>query len=208
MLNRLDNLPPNKGTWLTKRLAQDQIDTGVTIQGKPTTSKQSIKKAVKRLKWNTWKTNMNRKSTLCIYQYRDQWGKNPWLGADETTIRWIRCRIGDIQLHHRTAHWDNQSDKCSFCPSERETLEHVLVKCPGYQKERQEALERLRSHVGQDKTDEWLAIESTEEQAAAILGITGEPDEATIDIAKELVNRIWEKREVKESDRETQEQTE
>ncbi len=124
-----------------------KLDIGLQVRGKPTTSKQSIKKAVRKIYLQKWKNNMTHKSTLALYKHKNEWGKNPWLGHDETTVRWIRCRIGDIHLHHRTAHWKNHSDKCSFCPAERETLIHVLVTCPGYHRERHRAIENLRTHI-------------------------------------------------------------
>ncbi len=48
--------------------------------------------------------------------------------------------------------------------------------------------------------NECLATESHEAQAAKVLGITGEHDENTTQIAKQYVKEIWEKRQKQEDE--------
>ena len=141
-------------------------------------SKLTLKKIINKYDTECWKEEMAKKSTLTIYRRFKKEIKGEQDLYDNTPAATImyRCRSNSLYLNIKKKHQGGNT-KCPFC-GEDETLQHFLLHCPNYSKERQELSSLQRPYI------------EDEEQ---IIGETlfGQHKEA----AKKSIYKMWRRRE-------------
>ncbi len=91
----------------------------------------------------------------------------------------------------RNYHWSEFCSKvCYMCDKgEDETVEHVMLECEKYQRDRLEMMEVAVSEMGWDVNE---VIEITEKEwMVLLLGLSGEASERMVEAVKRFLERVW-----------------
>ena len=77
---------------------------------------------------------MENKSTLQWYRAKERPEAINWHVGDWGSRLLVRARTGTLEVKARSR--DEQDQNCKFCRDERETIEHLIVECHGYEQQR------------------------------------------------------------------------
>ena len=100
-------------------------------------------------------------------------------------------RAGALGVNGRTYSWnERREDKCFMCDGdEKETVEHLLMECGAYERERQSMMEVILNEggeineVGHERTsEEWMAM---------IVGLSEGATVAILESVKRYLENMW-----------------
>ena len=83
--------------------------------------------------WETerWRSSMLTKSTLENYRLKNVICREDIYDNSKCSDLLFKARAGSLETNLRTKHWSGQPESCPLCGAPQETLEHVLLLCPG-----------------------------------------------------------------------------
>ena len=130
---------------------------------------------------------MEKKSTLKWYKTKEKPSFEKYYDGSKGGDLLFQARTQCLPINSRTYRWNpNRSKSCIFC-KEEETIEHLLMRCPEYKREREIALHLLQEEI---------PIGTEDETIRTILCLR-EDGQARPEISKNYLWRIWKIRERK-----------
>jgi hypothetical protein len=156
--------------------------------------KGKIDKRVRRVGLEKWRLGIEQKVTLGLYKRKEfpAWDRvydGSW-GAQLL----FKVRTGSLELAARTYRWEGNGDLCNSCQEGvRETVEHFVVKCRAYDREREEWWRGIRAEVGNERWEQNRG--DVEGFMALILGMDYTEEGRVGEVAKEFLVKAWGRRE-------------
>ena len=95
--------------------------------------KESIIMKIKE--WDTarWRREAEEKSTLSIYRiHKTNIKEESWIDNTEETTLMTRARTNTLSLNWRNR-YQGKSEACPYNDCDKETLEHFILECKGYE---------------------------------------------------------------------------
>ncbi|MPC87583.1 hypothetical protein E2C01_082449 [Portunus trituberculatus] len=96
-----------------------------------------------------------------------------------------------MDVNARSYRWsESRSKVCHMCDSgEDETVEHVMLECVKYARDRYEMIQVVLTELGHDRNER---VEKTgREWMVVLLGLSKETNERIIEAVKEFLERMW-----------------
>ena len=118
--------------------------------------KERVKAAVMALEQRKWRARVVLSPKLDFYAaWKKDMGREDYLDEPDAVSRrlWTKLRTGCLELRIETGRWERVSVRgrqvaiprklrlCRLCGAETEDAEHVLLRCPSYDKERSQFVE-------------------------------------------------------------------
>ncbi len=153
--------------------------------------KSEIDREVKCVGLNKWKNEMGRKSTLEWYKEKAAPMYERWYDGSLGGDLLFRARAQCMDVNARSYRWsESRSKVCQMCDmGEDETVEHVVLECAKYARDRYEMMQVVLTelgHTGNDRVEktgrEWMVL---------LLGLCGGVNERMIEAVKEFLERMW-----------------
>ena len=154
---------------------------------------KDIKKHIANNGLNKWQAGAAGKSSLKWYRKKQKPEKENWYQGDWGGKLLFKARSGTLEIKGRNR--DGQDQNCHYCPGERETIEHLIVACRGYEAERQRLITSVANYIGQE---EWANRLGEEDGGVStILGLHRIKGEAlkVVPFTKIFLTSCWEKSE-------------
>ena len=121
-----------------------------------------------------WRTGMERKPTLKWYTRKQKPEKIGWHTGDWGSRLLFKARSGTLEVNGRKR--EEQEQSCSFCVGVKETIEHLIVECDGYEGERKQLKEKVIAIIGEE---EWYRrLEEGDGGITTVLGLYGDIKES------------------------------
>lgn len=156
--------------------------------------KKVIESCVKWEGLRRWRERMEQKSSLEWYKSK----KAPQY------VRWYDCRLGGdllfqararcINVNARNFRWSESGCKaCQMCESGvDETVEHVILECGKYERDRQELLRVVQKEIFLKESEIYgVNVRTKREWMLLLLGLNGEVNDCTMNAMKIFLERVW-----------------
>ena len=156
--------------------------------------KNVIDKEVRQVGLSKWKNDMERKKTLEWFKEKEAPMYVRWYDGSLGGDLLFRARAQCMDVNTRNYRWSESHSKvCQMCDrGEDETVEHVLLECETYSRERWVMMQVVLSELG---CEENVLVERTgKEWLVLLLGLCKETTERMIVAVKEFLERMWSKR--------------
>jgi len=156
--------------------------------------KPVIDKKVKELGYRKWKDGINRKETLEWYRVKERPSKETWYDGSIGGQLLFKARTQSLELNARTYRWSENGEKlCRNCNlGADETVLHVVVECPRYERDRAEVIRVATEAIG---IEGWRVIrEGADHGIRYMLGLEKEHVECVIEAMKDFLECAWSKR--------------
>ena len=156
---------------------------------------REIRKRVEENGLARWHAGMESKSTLKWYRNKERPEALQWHVGDWGSRLLVKTRTGTLEVKARDR--EERDQGCSSCRDVRETVEHFLVECVRYEREREMLIGSVKAMIGEQ---EWYRRLGEEEDSGAltVLGLyQGERErqrEAIVKVTKEFLVQAWGKR--------------
>ncbi|XP_063877492.1 uncharacterized protein LOC135109778 [Scylla paramamosain] len=153
--------------------------------------KNEIDKEVKCVGLNEWKNEMERKKTLEWYKEKEAPRYERWYDGSLGGDLLFRARAQCMDVNARSYRWsESRSKVCQMCDmGEDETVEHVVLECVQYARDRNEMMQVILTELGHDRNER---VEKTgKEWMVLLLGLCREANERMIEAVKEFLERMW-----------------
>ena len=157
--------------------------------------KLKIGRKVKELGLAKWKAGMSEKTTLSLYRMKEKPGCETFYDGGWGSQLLFGARSQSLKLNARTARWnDRRSKACLVCDNgDDETVEHMVVNCNGYERERDEYMKVVISKYGREQFAAWT--EQDDNGLAVFFRLLQGVDDECMDAMKDLLEKMWKKRE-------------
>lgn len=162
--------------------------------------KKEIGRRVQEVARDEWAENMRNKSSLEWYRCKQQPRREPFYDGSIGSELIFKARTKSLELNSRTYRWANEGNKaCKMCESgEDETVEHILLKCVRYERERREMLGAIVQEIGEDEWNdvvgryEWVI----DRIVIYLLGLSdlNKWNESTAQSVKDYLEVVWRRR--------------
>ena len=164
------------------------------IEGNLEKSKKMIDTYVKNKGRMEWNNAMENKSSLVWYKRKTTPKFESWYDGSLGGDLLFRARARALDVNARNYRWsDSGEKKCLKCAANvDETVEHVVLECPFYTRERDEMWETLRGEPGCMELRN-MRMEGMEAMVY-ILGLNGGCPKSGIDAVKRYLEKMWGKR--------------
>ena len=126
--------------------------------------KSEIDRIVKQVGLNEWKNKMEHKSTLEWYREKVAPMYERWYDGSLGGDLLFRARAQCMDVNARNYRWsESRSKVCQMCDmGEDETVEHVMLECVKYARDRHEMMQVVLRELGQDRVEktgrEWMVV--------------------------------------------------
>ena len=153
--------------------------------------KSEIDRDVKSVGLNEWRNGMERKSTLEWYKVKEAPMYERWYDGSLGGDLLFRARAQCMDVNARNYRWsESRSKVCQMCDlGEDETVEHVMLECERYERDRREMMQVVLAELGHNRNErvektgwEWMVL---------LLGLCRETNERMIEAVKEFLERMW-----------------
>ena len=153
--------------------------------------KSVIDSEVKRVGLNKWKNEMERKQTLEWYREKEEPKYEKCYDGSLGGDLLFQARAQCMDVNARNYRWsESQSKVCQMCDmGEDETVEHVVLECERYNRERMEMMRVVLVEMGYEAN---VRVERTgREWMVLLLGLCDESTERMITAVKEFLEKMW-----------------
>ena len=148
-----------------------------------------------------WKEGMSEKSSLEWYARKDEPRSECFYDGSRSGELLFKARTQSLEVNSRTYRWENDGDKtCKMCDSGRdETIEHVLLECEKYERERRSMIEDVKEEIGSElwesMVQEGEGINPTR-VVLFLLGLSTEDEwnSTTVERVKAFLESMWTER--------------
>lgn len=150
-----------------------------------------IDQEVKRVGLSKWRNEMERKNTLEWYKEKETPAYESWYDGSLGSDLLFRARAQCMDVNVRNYRWSESGSKmCQMCDmGEDETVEHVLLECEKYDRERMDMMRVVLTEMGCEMN---ALIERTgREWMVLLLGLCGDTTVHMIDAMKMSVKKMW-----------------
>ena len=131
--------------------------------------------------YQDWKKGMEGKSTLRWYRNKKMIGREEWYQGDWAGKLLFKARSDTLELNGRNR--DVREQRCQLCNEEKETLEHFIIECEKYRKQRKILDTQIAKIIGRK---EWEKRKDGEDRGIlTVLGLTNDKD-----IDKRIVSHV------------------
>lgn len=162
--------------------------------------RKKLDQKVKEKSQQKWERGLRNKSSLEVYRKKTQPRVEDIYHGGKGCQLLFKSRTGSLGVRAKTVKWEKSGEKCICCElGEGETVEHLLLKCPLYGVERENA---ERDYVRLFGGSLWSRIVGGEDKGlSVILGFHSQENDidskrlSTVRITKRLLERVWQKRE-------------
>ena len=150
--------------------------------------RSEIDRVVKGVGLDDWRNRMEQKSTLEWYREKEAPRYVKWYEGSLGGDLLFRARAQCMDVNARNYRWsESRSKVCQMCNmGEDETVEHVVLECEKYARDRYEMMQVVLRELGHDRVEmtgrEWMVV---------LLGLCGETNERMIEAVKEFLERMW-----------------
>ncbi|XP_050705903.1 uncharacterized protein LOC126991179 [Eriocheir sinensis] len=150
--------------------------------------KNVIDMAVKDEGLSKWKNEMERKETLDWYREKEAPKCEVWYEGSLGGDLLFRARAQCLDVNARNYRWsESRSKVCQMCDrGVDETVQHVVLECKKYDRERTKMMHVFLSEMGRDVNGrtgrEWMVL---------LLGLSGETSGRVIEAVKEFLEGMW-----------------
>ena len=153
--------------------------------------KSEIDRAVRYVGLSKWKNEMERKKTLEWYREKEAPMYVKWYDGSLGGDLLFRARAQCMNVNARNYRWSESHSKvCGMCNmGEDETVEHVVLECEKYDRERREMMRVILLELGCNENE--LVEKTGREWMVLLLGLCGETTETMIGAVKEYLERMW-----------------
>ena len=119
--------------------------------------KREINESVKEYGKSKWREGINQKSSLDWYALKECPKTEPCYDGSLGSELLFKARTKSLELNSGTYRWENNGEKtCRKCDTGvDETVEHVLLECVKYERDREHMLNVVKEAVGPDR---WAEI--------------------------------------------------
>ena len=150
-----------------------------------------IDQEVKRVGLRKWRNEMERKSTLEWYKEKEAPAYERWYDGSLGSDLLFRARAQCMDVNERKYRWSDSGSKvCQMCDmGEDETVEHVLLECGKYDRERMDMMRVVLTEMGFRMND--LVEMTGRERMVLLLGLCGDATECMIEAVKMFLERMW-----------------
>lgn len=183
----LEEYEKGQTTWI-KTLKAYMLNMNLTLRDIKNVKKESIIMKIKE--WDTarWRREAEEKSTLSIYRiHKNNIKEESWIDNTEETTLMTRARTNTLSLNWRNR-YQGKSEVCPYNDSDKETLEHFVLECRGY-----ESIRRKFNILSSNEN------ENKEELLAQIL-LFNVSNNKEMQEKKEYIKEIWKARYKKEKE--------
>jgi len=145
---------------------------------------------VKCVGLSKWKNELERKKSLEWYKEKEAPKYVKWyeesLGGDL-----FRARAQCMDVNARNYRWsESRSKVCQMCDmGEDETVEHVILECEKYGRDRTEMMRVILPELGCNMNE--MVEKTGREWMVLLLGLCRETSEKMIVAVKEYLERMW-----------------
>ena len=149
---------------------------------------------------NEWKENMRGKDTLDWYMAKASPKKELFYDGSMASELLFKARTKSLELNSRTYKWNDEGSKvCNKCDrGVDETIEHVMLECEKYEREREEMLNVVKLELGPTLWDNMCQLAEGNPQYLVVyllgLSLTDNWNEVTIEGVKSFLESMWLKR--------------
>ena len=152
--------------------------------------------------------SMGMKSSLDWYMCKTQPRSECFYDGSVGSELFFKARTKSLEVYSRVYRWSNEGSKiCRMC--ERgvdETIEHLLLQCEGYDREREMMLYVVKREMGEGKWEEICEMQEWElvRPVLCLLGLSrmDKWNRETVESVKDFLERVWMKRSLANEDRE------
>ena len=134
---------------------------------------------------------MERKSTMEWYREKEAPKCVTWYEGSLGGDLLFRARAKCMEVNARNYRWsESRSKVCQMCArGEDETVEHVILECEKYDRDRREMMGVILPELGCRVNE---MVEKTEKEwMLLLLGLSTETTEVMIAAVKEYLERMW-----------------
>lgn len=171
--------------WKVMNRSREGLEWGVNRW------KSEIDRTVKCVGLSKWKNEMERKSTMEWYREKEAPMYVKWYEGSLGGDLLFRARAKCMDVNARNYRWsESRSKVCQMCDmGEDETIEHVMLECEKYDRDRIEMMRVIFPELGWDESER---MEKTgKEWMVLLLGLSTETTEVMIEAVKEFLERMW-----------------
>jgi hypothetical protein len=128
--------------------------------------KKKINDRIQRVGLEIWKAGVVNKRTLASYSWKERPSKERCYNGGWEGELLFKARAGCLEVRARTYRWSGEGDLCGVCRTgERETIEHFIMDCEGYNIERTALLQLAEVALG----GEWAMVRGDRQTLLAML---------------------------------------
>ena len=150
-----------------------------------------IDQEVKRVGLSKWRNEMERKNTLEWYKEKDTPAYERWYDGSLGSDLLFRARAQCMDVNVRNYRGSESGSKvCQMCDmGEDETVEHVLLECDKYDRERMNMMRVVLTEMGCEMNE--LVERTGREWMVLLLGLCRDTTERMIEAVKTFLERMW-----------------
>ena len=153
--------------------------------------KTEIDRVVKDVGLRKWRNEMEKKKTLEWYKEKKVPSYESLYDGSLGSDLLFQARTQCMDVNARNYRWSESGSKeCQMCDmGEDETVEHVILECEKYDRERMEMMRVVLDELGCEMNE---VVEMTgREWMVLLLGLCGETCERVMDAVKVFLEKMW-----------------
>ena len=153
--------------------------------------KKEIERMVMQYGLLKWKNGLENKSTMAWYKRKQAPRYESWYDGSVGGDLLFRARAQCMDVNARNYRWTESGSKaCQKCETGvDETVEHVVLECERYERERVEMMQAVMSEMGCEE-GVWMEL-TGEEWMTLLLGLHDEKNVEMIVAVKKYLERMW-----------------
>ena len=153
--------------------------------------KREIDRVVKGVGLNKWRNEMERKKTLEWYREKKAPKYVKWCDGSLGGDLLFQARTQCMDVNERNYRWSESGSKvCQMCDmGEDETVEHVMLECGKYDRERMEMMQVILTEMGCEMNQ--LVEKTGREWMVLLLDLCEETTERMIVAVKGFMEKMW-----------------
>ena len=162
--------------------------------------KREINRRVQDTRVDKWHRSMQAKSSLEYYLAKPKPKSETFYDGSVGGALLFKARTKSLEVFGRIYRWMNEGSKlCKMCDrGVDQTMEHLLVKCSGYERERRVMVNAIRQEIGDEKWNEiteWMEWDVGRLTCFLLgLGILDIATNRTLESVKIFLEKAWERR--------------
>ena len=111
----------------------------------------------------------------------------------------FKARAGSLEVNGRTHRWNGIGESCQNCNGGvKETIEHLLVECDNYERERRAMMIEMQRILGQEG---WQSVHEREDEGMSIIlgfqcgeGVIDDKMGEIVETTKAFLKASWKRR--------------
>ena len=172
---------------------------GVEVEKEERELKKEVERENKKKALEKWKREVEKKKSLKYYKKKEGPRKMEIYDGSWGASLLFKARTNSLEVNERKKRWGEEKEICEGCGKEGEreieTLEHVLIECEGYERERKRFEKEIEEVIGREVWEEEKKGENGGMEV--ILGLKEEKREILIR-TKKYIENVWNKRRKRE----------